>query len=50
MFAFVEQNVIPFIYQTSTIAEKVNVAVGKYSMRITMRFVKNMASLDNSTN
>lgn len=28
MFAFVEQNVIPFIYETSTIAEQANVAVG----------------------
>lgn len=50
MTDFLQQNVFPFIYKTETLAEKVNLAVGKYNMRLTFRFINNSLNSDTQTN
>lgn len=50
MMDFVKQKIYPFVYNTNSLAQMANQAIGKYPLRFTFRFVNNSENFDNSTN
>lgn len=50
MMDFIKQNVVPFIFNTETLAQKANIAVGEKFMRLTFRFVNNSVNSNTDTN